>query len=107
MDGPRDDQIKQSKSEKERQLPYDFTDMWNLKCDTKCTYLQSRNRLTDAENRAVVVKGEGAGGGVSWEFGISICKLLYTEWINNEVLLYSTGNYVHYPVMNRNGEEHA
>ena len=28
------------------------------------------------------------------EFGVSGCKLLYLEWISNEVLLYSTGNYV-------------
>ena len=34
------------------------------------------------------------------------CKLLYIEWINNEVLLYSTGNYIQYPVINRNGKEH-
>ena len=27
--------------------------------------------------------GEG-GGGKDWEFGISRCKLLYTEWINNK-----------------------
>ena len=26
------------------------------------------------------------------EFGISRCKLFYTECINNKVLLYSTGN---------------
>ena len=29
---------------------------------------------------------------MEWEFGISRCKLLYTGWINNKVLLYSTGN---------------
>ena len=34
------------------------------------------------------------------EFGISRGKLLYIEWINNKVLLYSTGNYIHYPVIN-------
>ena len=34
------------------------------------------------------------GGGGGWiEFGISICKLLHIEWINNKALLYSTGNY--------------
>ena len=32
--------------------------------------------------------------GMDWEFGVSRCKLLHLEWINNEVLLYSTGNYV-------------
>ena len=39
------------------------------------------------ENRLVVTKGEGVGGGMEWEFGISRCKLLYIEWINNKVLL--------------------
>ena len=27
------------------------------------------------------------------------------EWINNKVLLYSTGNYSQYPVINHNGKE--
>ena len=27
------------------------------------------------------------------EFGFSRSKLLHLEWISNEVLLYSTGNY--------------
>ena len=35
---------------------------------------------------------------MDWEFGISRCKLLYIEWINNKVLLYSTGNYIQYSV---------
>ena len=32
---------------------------------------------------------------MDWEFGVSTCKLLHLEWIRNEVLLYSTGNYIH------------
>ena len=32
--------------------------------------------------------------------GISRCKLLYIEWINNKALLYSTGNYIQYLVIN-------
>ena len=28
------------------------------------------------------------------EFGVGRCKLLHLEWIRNEVLLYSTGNYI-------------
>ena len=44
--------------------------------------------------------------GKDWEFGISRCKLLYIGWINNKVLLYSTGNYIEYPVINRNGKEY-
>ena len=66
-------------------------------------YLQ--NRLTDLENRLVVVKGLGEGKKV-WESGISRCKLLYIGWMNNKVLLYSIGNCIQYPVINHNGEEY-
>ena len=59
----------------------------------------------DIENRLVVVKGERGGGGKDWEFGISRCKLLHLEWINKKVLMYSTGNYIQYPVINHNGKE--
>ena len=31
------------------------------------------------------------------EFGVSRCKLLYIEWINEKILLYSTGNYIQDP----------
>ena len=34
MGGPRDYCTKQSKSERERQIPYDITYMWNLKYNT-------------------------------------------------------------------------
>ena len=40
------------------------------------------------------------------EFGIRRCKLLYIGWMNNKVLLYSTGNYIQYPVINHNGKEY-
>ena len=60
----------------------------------------------DIENRLVVVKGEAGGRGLGWEFGISRCKLVYIEWINNKVLLYSTGNYIQYPVINHNRKEY-
>ena len=49
---------------------------------------------------------EGIGGGMDWEFEISRCKLVYIEWINNNILLYSTGNYIQYPVINHNGKEY-
>ena len=48
----------------------------------------------DIENRLLVAKGEEGGRGTDWEFGISRCKLIYLEWINNKVLLYSTENYI-------------
>ena len=38
---------------------------------------------------------EGEGGcGRDWEFEVNRCKLLPSEWISNEIRLYSTGKYV-------------
>ena len=45
-------------------------------------------------------------GGIDWESGISRLKLFYIERINNTVLLYSTGNYIQYLVINHNGKQH-
>ena len=41
-------------------------------------------------------QGGGGGGesGMDWEFRVSRCKLLHWEWISNEIMLYSTGNYI-------------
>ena len=43
---------------------------------------------------------------MDWEFGVGRCKLLHLEWIYNKVLMYSTGNYTQYPVINHNGKEY-
>ena len=96
------------KKDRERQTPYDITYTWNVKYVTN----ENRNRLTDMGNRPVVVKGvtgwrgQKAGRGMDWAFGVTRCKLLHLEWINNKVLLYITGNYIQFPVINRNGKEY-
>ena len=54
MDGPRDCDTEWSKTERERQISYDSTHMWNLKKSYKWTYLQNRNRVTDVENKLMV-----------------------------------------------------
>ena len=77
--------------------------MWNLKHDTNEPIYKNRNRLMDIQNRLAIAKVEGIRGGMDWEGGVSRCKLLYIEWIN-KVLLYSTGNYTQYPMINRNGK---
>ena len=41
-----------------------------------------------------LLRGREGEDGMEWEFGTSRCKLLYIEWINNKVLLYSTRNYI-------------
>ena len=51
-----------------------------------------QKQITDMESRLVVARGQREGNGMDMEFGR--CKLLYLEWISNEVLLYSTGSYV-------------
>ena len=43
---------------------------------------------------------------MDWEFRIRRCKLVYIKWINNKVLLYSTGNYIQYSVISHNGKEY-
>ena len=43
---------------------------------------------------------------LEWEVGVRRCRLLYMEWINNKVLLYSTENCIQYPVKNHNGKEY-
>ena len=43
--------------------------------------------------------------GINQEFGISRYKLLYMNYINNKVLLYSTGNYIQCPIIYCNEKE--
>ena len=70
----------------------------------KWTSLGNRNTLTDIK-RLVVAKEE-AEYAWDWEFETSRCKLLHQDGTNNKVLLYNTGNYIQYPVINYNGKEY-
>ena len=36
---------------------------------------------------------------MDWKFGVRRCNLSHLEWMGNEVLLYSTGNYIRSLVM--------
>ena len=40
---------------------------------------------------------------MDWGFETSRCKLLYTEWVKNKVLLYTTGDCIQDPIINHNG----
>ena len=53
--------------------------------------LSTKYKLTHRV-KPVLAKVEESGRGMEWEFGISRHKLLKIEWVNNKVLLYSTGN---------------
>ena len=62
------------------------------------------NYETDSQTQRTDLWEPSVGEGCR-EAGVSRCKLLYMEWIN-KVLLYSTGNYIPYPIINYNGKEY-
>ena len=68
--------------------------------------LTMRKIQTHGQRADLGFKGKRYGRGVDWKLGISRCKLLYTGWINNKIILYSTGDYIHYSVINHNGKEY-
>ena len=80
--------------------------MWNLKYGTSepiyKTERDSQTQRTDLQ----LPKGSGGGRGMDWEFGAGRCKLLHLGWINNKVLLYSTGNYIQSLGINHNNKEY-
>ena len=86
-------------SQKERQLPYDITYMQNLKYDTSEPIYQTE-RLTYMENRLVVAKGREVG----WLGSLGLVDAnLHLEWISNEILMYSRGNYIQSLVVGHDG----
>ena len=74
-------------SQKERQLPYDITDTWNLTYSTnEPTYeKQKANSWTLGTDLWLPRVGRGSLGLVDENY-------LHLEWRSNEILLYSTGN---------------
>ena len=59
-----------------------------------------QKQVTVMKNRFVVAEGGESGRGEDWEFGISRYKLVYIGLINHKIVVYSTGNYIPYPVIN-------
>ena len=106
MDESRDYHTKWSKSDRERQIPCDVTDMWNLKYSTNQHTYKTEQTHRYIENRLVFAKEHERLGREGSRVGNSRGKLLYTGWINNKVLLYSIGNYIQHPIINHNGKEY-
>ena len=57
MDATRDYETKRRKLERERQIPYGITFMWNLRYGTN-ELIYETETVTDTENRLVVTRGE-------------------------------------------------
>ena len=74
----RDCHTECSKSEREKQILYINAYMWNLEKWYRWTYLKSRNRDIDTENKHTDTK-RGKGSGVNWEMGLDIHTLLCTK----------------------------
>ena len=77
--------------------------MWGLKYDSNQHIYKTK---TDSQIQRIDLCCQGGDRGGMGEFGISRGKLLYIGGINNKVLLYSTGNYMQYPLINHNGKEY-
>ena len=62
--------------------------------------ISTQQKQTHGHGQQTCVCQEGGGGGgMDWEFGVNRCKQLNLEWMDSEVLLYSTGKYVQSLVM--------
>ena len=81
-------------SQKERQTTYDITYTWNLKYDTNEPIYETEADSQTQRTDLWLPRGSRGEGGMDWEFGISRCKPLYIERINDKVLLYRAGNYI-------------
>ena len=79
--------------------------MGNLKYDTSEHIYERKTDSQTVRTDLLLPKGGGEGR-KDWDFGLSRCKLLYIERVNNRTLLYSTENYIQYPMINHNGREY-
>ena len=69
MNGTGDFHTKRSKSERERQIPYDITYMWNLKYSTNETiYRTEENSWT--QRTEFQLPREGGESGMDWSLGL-------------------------------------
>ena len=80
-----------SKVSQRRQIPYDITYSWNLIYGTNEPF---HRKETHGLGEQTCDCQAGGGRGMDWESGVNTCKLLHLEWISNEILLHSTGNYI-------------
>ena len=75
MKGPREYHTKQNKSERERQIPYDITYMWNLKYDTNEHIYETE---TDSKTQRIDLwLPRGRGGGEGWIGGLGLADANY------------------------------
>ena len=83
---------------------------YHLYVESKITQMnlsvKHKQSLKHTEQTSGCQEGWEVRGRMDWQFRVSRYKLFYIEWIN-KVLLYSSGNYIQYPVINHNGKHAA
>ena len=78
LDEPRAYYTEWSKSERETQIPYINTYIWNLERWYQRSYMWDNKGDTDVNNRLLDSVGEGEGG-IIWENSIETCILPYVK----------------------------
>ena len=76
--------------------------MWNLKYGTDESICRTETDLQTGRTDLWLPRGSE----MEWEFGVSRCKLLHLDWISNEALVYSTGNYIQSLVIEHDGRSY-
>ena len=80
MNRPRDCHTKWSKSDREGQISYDITYMWNLKKMVQMKLLTKQKQSHRCRKQPYgYQEGKGGWGGINWETGIDIYTLLYIK----------------------------
>ena len=64
-------------SQRERQIPYDITYIWNLIYSTNEPFHRIENHGLGEQTCGC--QGGGRGSGMDWESGVNRCKLLHLE----------------------------
>ena len=80
--------------------------MLNLKYDTNELIYETETDSQMLRTDLWLQRVERDERGLECEAGVSRCRLLYIEWIDDKVLLSGTGNYIQYPVINHNIKEY-
>ena len=89
-------------SQKQKDKDHMISHIWNLIYGTNEPFHRKGNHGFGEQTCGRL--GGGRGSGVDWELGVNRCRLLPLEWISNEILLCSTGNYIYSLMMEHDGE---
>ena len=83
-------------------IAYDITYMWSLKHDTNEAIYETETGSGTQRTVWCLPRERRVGEGWIGTLGLADAN---AEWINDTVLLYNTGSYIQYPVINQSGKE--